>query len=661
MTIFRMVNHLERKGHHVTIWVIDPDRPTHSADLRDDVIKYFLPISANVLPLDVSFYFSSGDCLIATGWQTVDYVKQAKGFREQFYFVQDYEPYFYARGSEAVQAEATYSKDLACICASPWLAETMRHQYGAWARHLWLAYDTNYYLCDPNRFEQRLNELQRDNTIFHIAVYARMHTARRCVELAIAGLNELYQRRTNIIVHLFGDKDVNRAIRFPAINHGILDHEELASLYQKCDLGLSLSATNYSLLPQEMMASGLPVVDLAVDSTQAIYPDDVISLAIPSPEGLASTIDTLLSQPIAMLEQAKQALQWVQQFSWHGAGEAFEQALMDRLTEQKPTTTEAGETPSAPRKEQAEPRYKASIVVPTYNAGPILTRVLKAIEAQHTPWEFQCVFIDSGSSDQTLDYLEEFARKHHDVSLHQINKENFQHGYTRNQGVAWSDAEFVAFITQDAIPANPDWLYNLVTALEHNPKAAGAFGRHIAHDGADRFERDELINHFQGFDQFPVALSLSSNQDLVKNNDQGWRKVLHFYSDNNSCLRKSAWEKIPLPCVPYGEDQLWAETIIRRGYEKLYVKDAVVQHSHRYSSDETYERSKTEADFFGTCFNYRFHQTPLEMYAGIAAESKQTMLKFIKKNCEFSELTRRLKTVHAKHLGWHNGTPKAEQ
>jgi glycosyltransferase involved in cell wall biosynthesis len=662
MTIFRMVNQLERKGHQVTIWVIDPDRPSHSADLRDDVIKYFLQINAKVLPLDPAFYFSSGDCLIATGWQTVENVKQAKGFRQHYYFVQDYEPYFYARGSEAVQAEDTYRQDLACICASPWLAETMRTQFGLWTRHLWLAYDTKHYCCDPDELKIRLHRQQQDGTIFHIAVYARMHTARRCVELAIEGLNELYRHRSDVIVHLFGDTAVTTDIRFPAINHGILDHEELAELYKHCDLGLSLSATNYSLLPQEMMASGLPVVDLAVDSTQAIYPDDVITLAPPSAAGIANSINQLLNEPPAMLKQANQALEWVQQFSWESAGEAFEQALIDRLSEQEgsssPLNIDSAQTAEQPLD---TPSYKAAIVVPTYNAGAILKQVLDAIEGQQAPWPFQCIFIDSGSSDQTWEELNDFALRHEHVSLHQIENDNFQHGHTRNQGVAWSDAEFVAFITQDAIPANHDWLYNLVTALEHNPKAAGAFGRHIAHDRADRFERDELIDHFRGFDQFPVALSLASNQALVKSNDQGWRKVLHFYSDNNSCLRKAAWTDTPLPCVPYGEDQLWAEMIIRRGYEKLYVKDAVVKHSHRYTTHETYERSKTEADFFATCFNYRFHPTPLEMYAGIAAESKQAMLKFIKKNCELSELTRRLKAIHAKHLGWYAGTPKAEQ
>ena len=41
MTIFRMVRHLERQGHRITIWVLDPLRSRHSADLRDDVLKHY--------------------------------------------------------------------------------------------------------------------------------------------------------------------------------------------------------------------------------------------------------------------------------------------------------------------------------------------------------------------------------------------------------------------------------------------------------------------------------------------------------------------------------------------------------------------------------------------------------------------------------------------
>ena len=69
--------------------------------------------------MDSSFFFSSGDAVIATSWQTVEMVKQAQGFKERFYFIQDYEPYFYARGSEAVLAEATYNRGLHASAPAP--------------------------------------------------------------------------------------------------------------------------------------------------------------------------------------------------------------------------------------------------------------------------------------------------------------------------------------------------------------------------------------------------------------------------------------------------------------------------------------------------------------------------------------------------------------
>ena len=93
------------------------------------------------------------------------------------------------------------------------------------------------------------------------------------------------------------------------------------------------------------------------------------------------------------------------------------------------------------------PRFKASVVLPTHNAGPIIQAVLKSLHLQNTPWKFQCVLIDSSSKDGTLDQLQAFAKNHKNVSIHQIDQDNFQHGHTRNQGVAWSDAEFVAFLT----------------------------------------------------------------------------------------------------------------------------------------------------------------------------------------------------------------------
>jgi hypothetical protein len=36
------------------------------------------------------------------------------------------------------------------------------------------------------------------------------------------------------------------------------------------------------------------------------------------------------------------------------------------------------------------------------------------------------------------------------------------------------------------------------------------------------------------------------------------RQKLHYYSDNNSRLRKSVWQVVPIPEIDYSEDQVFA-------------------------------------------------------------------------------------------------------
>ena len=88
-----------------------------------------------------------------------------------------------------------------------------------------------------------------------------------------------------------------------------------------------------------------------------------------------------------------------------------------------------------------------------------------------------------------------------------------------------------------------------------------------------------------------------------------------FYSDNNSCLRKSVWETLPLPDVVYGEDQLWAREILRNGYKKAYASTAVVRHSHEYGFRETVIRANTEWHFYN---QLHWRKSALHQRAGFA-------------------------------------------
>ncbi len=137
-------------------------------------------------------------------------------------------------------------------------------------------------------------------------------------------------------------------------------------------------------------------------------------------------------------------------------------------------------------------RPKATVLIPTKNGGEIFKKVLARVIDQQAPWPFEILVIDSGSSDGTVELCRQFKK----VQLHTIEPQEFGHGRTRNLGVNMARGEFVALITQDALPTSNNWLETMVSVIEQDPAIAGAFGRHIAYPDASPFTRNELEQHF---------------------------------------------------------------------------------------------------------------------------------------------------------------------
>lgn len=245
---------------------------------------------------------------------------------------------------------------------------------------------------------------------------------------------------------------------------------------------------------------------------------------------------------------------------------------------------------------------KASVIIPCYNGGTLLHQCIDACLAQEAGFDYEIVVVDSSSTDGSREYLLEKSKANPRLHVHVIDKADFGHGKTRNLGASLSTGELICFITQDAIPADRHWLSHMVTAMDQHPDAAGAFGRHRAHANHSTYTDHQLDLHFTGFGTGTVVYKAESLQRYET--DTGYRQRLHFYSDNNSCMRRSIWLKFPYDDVPYGEDQLWADKIIRQGYAKLYVDDSVVLHSHDFNIKESYKRGKEESLFFARHFGY---------------------------------------------------------
>jgi O-antigen biosynthesis protein len=322
--IFHLIAQLERRGHRCSIFVFDPfsQNSRQAAALREEVREHFTAIDAPVfLGLDD---FDSADVAVATNWWSAYPVRDLPRCREKVYFVQDYEAAFYPASAEALWAEETYRMGYRCVAYTPWLANLLDERHGLEVAQLDCGTDTDTYVfAGPEHREPGL-----------VAVYARRETPRRAVELAIAALATLIQRRAGVRVVLYGSS-LPMTTPYPCRNLGVVPPRELAALYRRASAGLVLSLTNLSLVTQEMMASGLPLVELDGENVSSVLgaPGELAMLAAPRPDAIADALETILERPDEAAKMARRARAFVEERTWIRAAEQLEAAFARFLAE----------------------------------------------------------------------------------------------------------------------------------------------------------------------------------------------------------------------------------------------------------------------------------------------------------------------------------------
>ena len=323
-TIFRLIRQLELRGHVCAIHVFDPfGRNRHRGTvLREQIREHFVPgVEAEVfVGLDD---FDSADVAIATEWTTAFPVRELPRCREKAYLVQDHEPEFFATSAESIWAEETYAMGYRCIAYTPWMADILRDRYGLEAR--WFECGT-----DLDVFTYAGEEGRQEDVI---AVYARRETERRAVDLAMAGLAVLAQRRPTIRPVLFGSRQRTK-LPFAAEDLGVVPPRRLAELYRSAQAGIVFSLTTHSLVAHEMMAGGLPVVELEGDNVGSALgaSGDIVELSARTPDAIADAVERLLDDRAAASAMAARARTFVEERTWERAGGQVEDALRDFLS-----------------------------------------------------------------------------------------------------------------------------------------------------------------------------------------------------------------------------------------------------------------------------------------------------------------------------------------
>lgn len=308
-TMFRLIEHIERSGHICRLYLYD----VYGGD-----VSYYAPRIREIFPRfageigDVTAGMADAHAVVATAWSTAYPVYNDNCRGKRFYLVQDFEPWFHAPGDRSALAEQTYRMGFHALTAGRFLAAKLNAEYG-------MAADAFDFGCDNNyRLENKAGA--RDGIIF----YAKPEVPRRAFDLGIMALELFARRYPPIKIHLYGNR-VGKC-RFQFEDHGVLSVSELNKLYNCCFAGLSLSMTNVSLVPHEMLAAGcIPVVNDA-EQNRIVLNNAFVRYASPTPHALADALsEVVTTKNFSALAGA--ASESVATASWDEAGRVVEQAI----------------------------------------------------------------------------------------------------------------------------------------------------------------------------------------------------------------------------------------------------------------------------------------------------------------------------------------------
>ena len=304
LNIFRYVNYLEQAGFECRIIIAGDCQEVSLKTLHTNICEWFFPIQASVYLCDENT--PPAFISIATSWQTAYYVKKFRASRLYYYFVQDYEPFFYARGSEYAWAEETYRFGFKGITAGKWLADKLASEYQMETVSFGFSYDKALYKPIP----------KRQPATQRLFFYARPVTSRRAFELGILALQKVYEQRPETEFVLAGWDTSSYVIPFPHLNAGVVPLAQLPDLYSQCDVALVLSLTNVSLLPLELMACNCAVVSNRGSNVEWLLDEQVVKYSEPTVSALSLSITELFDDEEELTRLRNRGQMFAETTSW---------------------------------------------------------------------------------------------------------------------------------------------------------------------------------------------------------------------------------------------------------------------------------------------------------------------------------------------------------
>lgn len=228
---------------------------------------------------------------------------------------------------------------------------------------------------------------------------------------------------------------------------------------------------------------------------------------------------------------------------------------------------------------------KTSIIVPVYNTAAYLRECLDSIFGQ-TQKEIEVIAINDGSTDESLDILEDIQREHPELIIY--SQENQGLGASRNKGLELAAGEYVYFIDSDDCLTN-----NAMETCYHYAKLydadvvmfdADTFGdsglEQGTYDRSSIIKEQEVVMSGEEYAQkywlqsfYPSACLMYTSADFMRKHHLQFLPKI-FYEDNEFHCKM----------IPQAEKLIYIPKML---YRRRYREDSITTSvfSERHAKD----------------------------------------------------------------------------
>ncbi len=216
------------------------------------------------------------------------------------------------------------------------------------------------------------------------------------------------------------------------------------------------------------------------------------------------------------------------------------------------------------------------VIIPAYRPGPTFRTLLERLADQTCPVGHILII-----NTEERYWKSSFVKGIPQAEVFHITKEEFDHGATRNMGAGFSNADYVVFMTHDAVPADRYLIAHLLKPFR-DPLVKVAYARQLPNKSC------KIIEGYTRSFNYPEESAVKTIEDLPE------MGIKTYFCSNVCAAYDRAFLRsiggFPQPCI-FNEDMVFAARALRLGYGVAYAADARVVHSHNYTAAQQFHRN----------------------------------------------------------------------